>query len=87
LSIRRSIRHRPTPRGITPRRLIAAKTALRRERERFPLFADQVAEEQPTPDERIAHFDERLLNGDQGQRDLAAKHWRWARRQLADVSA
>ena len=53
----------------------------------MPLFADQVAAEQPTPAERIAYFDERLLDGNQGRRDLAAKHWRWARHQLAAVSA
>jgi hypothetical protein len=46
-----------------------------------------VAAEQPTPAERIAHFDERLLDQNQGRRDLAAKHWRWARRQLAGISA
>ena len=57
------------------------------ERERLPLFADQVAAEQPTPEERITHFDERLCGGNQGRRDLAAKHWRWARRQLTGVSA
>ena len=52
----------------------------------MPLFADQVAAEQPTPEERIAHFDEQLLDGIQSRRDLAAKHWRWARRQLAGIS-
>ena len=53
----------------------------------MPLFADQVATEQPTPEERIAQFDERLLDGNLGRRNLAAKHWRWARRQLAGISA
>ncbi|MBI2481282.1 MAG: hypothetical protein HYV60_22370 [Planctomycetia bacterium] len=53
----------------------------------MPLFADQVAAERPTPEERIVQFDDRLLDGHQGRRDLAAKQWRWARRQLAGVSA
>lgn len=46
-----------------------------------------MAAEQPTPEERIAYFDDRLLDQNQGRRDLAAKHWRWARRQLDEVTA
>ena len=76
-----------TPRGITPRRLSAAKRALQRQRERLPLFADQVAAEQGTPEERIEHFDQRQLEREQGHRDLAARHWRWGRYQLSQLSA
>lgn len=31
-------------------------------------------------------YDQRALGQDQGHRDLAARHWRWGRRQLAAVS-
>lgn len=53
---------------------------------KLPLFATQVAAEQPTPEQRIEHFDARLLNADQGHRDLAARHWRIGRQQLALLS-
>ena len=87
MSIRHSVRHRPEPRGITPRRLAAAKRAHQREVDRLPLFADQVAAEQGTPEERIERFDQDQLEHNQGRRDLAAKHWRWGRRQLSFLSA
>ncbi len=76
-----------TPRGITPRRLSAAKRALQKQRERLPLFADQVAAEQGTHEERTEHFDQRQLEREQGHRDLAARHWRWGRYQLSQLSA
>ena len=76
-----------TPRGITPRRLSAAKRALQRQRERLPLFSDQVAAEQGTPEERIEHFDQNQLEREKGHRDLAARHWRWGRHQLSQLSA
>ena len=69
-------------RGITPRRLAAAKRALQRERDRHALFADQVASEQPTAEERITKSDLGVIEYDQGHRDLAATHWRWGRMQL-----
>lgn len=47
------------PKGITPRRLSAAKNALKRQRDKHPLFADDIAKEQPTPEERILGFDAR----------------------------
>jgi hypothetical protein len=63
--------------------LAAAKRALKRERDKLVLFADEVAAEQPSPDERIEYFDRRVLRADQAMRNLTAKHWRWGRRQLA----
>lgn len=84
------IRHanisRLTPRGITPRRLAAAKRFLKRERDHLPLFADEVAAEQPTPEQRIEQADEDLLDYVQSHRDLAARHWKRARRWLSGVS-
>ena len=85
--MRYCVRYRPLPRGPTVRRLAAAKRALSREQERYALFADQVAAEQETPQERIDRFDQRVLNQDRGHRDLAAKQWRWGRRQLDAVPA
>lgn len=86
MALRHRVRHRPEPRGITPRRLAAARRALAKERKRLALFEDQVAAEQPTAEERIEHFDQKLLTSDQGHRDLAAKHWWWGRRQIAVLS-
>jgi len=45
LKIRHSVYGHLTPRGITPRRLAAAKSALRREREGLAYFADFVRRE------------------------------------------
>ena len=59
MPIRHRDRHRLQPRGITPRRLAAARRALAKERGRL---------------------------ADQGHRDLAARHWRFGRRQLANLS-
>lgn len=86
MKIRHTIRGWPTVPGITPRRLAASRRALHRERERLALFADQVAAEQETPEERIARFDLEFLEYDQGHRDLAAKYWRWARRKLSELA-
>ena len=88
--IRHGIRGRPALRGVTPRRLAAAKRALARERARYALFAVEVAAEQPSPEERITAADLAMLDYDQGHRDLAAKHWRWGRKQLSrypDIAA
>ena len=85
--MRHSVRYRPKPRGVTSRRLAAAKRALSRERDRYALFADELAANQETPEARIDRFDQRMLNQEQGHRDLAAKHWRWGRRQLDAVAS
>ena len=71
---------------MTSRRLAAARRALTRERDRYALFADEVAADQESPEQRIDRFDQRVLRQDQSHRDLAAKHWRWGRRQLELVS-
>lgn len=85
--MRHSLQGHMQPRGVTPRRLAAADRALRLERERLPLFADQVAIEQPTATERIQQIDAAQVEHWQSHRDLAAKHWRWGRRRLADHPA
>lgn len=85
--MRHSIQPRPTTREITPRRLAAAERALRLERERLPLFADQVAAEQPSAEERIKRIDAEHAGYWQSHRDLAASHWRWGRRILSEYPA
>ena len=82
--MRHEIRHRPTPRGVTPRRLQAAERALQREQDEFPLFSAEVASEQPSAEERVSHADQEMLTQDQGHRDLAARHWKWARNLLRE---
>ncbi len=85
-----TIRHRVPPRlelrASTSRRVAAAERALRRERERYPLFAGQVAEEQGTAEERIARIDHSMIAYDESHRDLAARHWRLGLRLLASVN-
>ena len=53
--------HKTKRRGITPRRLAAAKRALRKQRDKCPLFADQVAAIQPTPEQRIWDMDTQFV--------------------------
>lgn len=84
--MRHRIRGRVQVRGLTPQRIAAARRAFRRERVRLALFAEQVADEQPSPEERVYAFDLQQLKTDQQHRDLAAKHWRWGRRQLARLN-
>ena len=86
MSIRHSVTPRLAPRGVTAGRLAAARRALRRERDRLPLFAGQVAREQLTPAERIELIDNQLLDYDQAHRDLAAMHWRRGRLWLAGIA-
>jgi len=70
---------RSSPRPITTRRLSAAKRALQKERDNYPLFAEQVADEQPTPEERIRSHDEQNADHWQTIRDHRARVWRDAR--------
>jgi hypothetical protein len=83
---RHAVFGRIRPKGLTPLRIAAANRALARERNSLPLFAKQVASEQPTPEERIEHADITLLQYQHAHRDLAARHWRLARRMLANVA-
>ena len=82
MHIRHVKRGRLQVRGVTNRRLAAAKRGLAREREKLALFRDEVAVMQPTPEERIEYYDLRQLKAEQSMRDLEAKHWRWGRRTL-----
>lgn len=72
-------------RGATPRRLAAAKRALRRQADALPLFSEQIKDEQPTPEERIKSFDNSHAEFAQRLRDHDAKSWRKARVQLRSL--
>lgn len=71
---------RKRQRGIAPRHLAAAARAVKRERESWGLFADQVAIE--TPEERIARMDDTYKKWAQGIRRYEASQWLKARRAL-----
>ena len=87
MKIRHTLRSELQPRGITPRRLAASRRALKREQEELALFAGEVAAEQESPAERIEQIDADLATQDQGHRNLAARHWRWGRAVLREVSS
>lgn len=81
-----AVRHETMPRAnarkVTPRRLQAAARALQREQEDAPLFADAIAQEQPTPEERVRAIDAAQVAHWQRIRDFNAQTWRAARRIL-----
>ena len=78
---------RATARPLTKRRLAAAARALRREREECPLFADDIAEDQPNPEERVRTIDAAQAAYWQRIRDYNARTWRAARRILNSLPA
>ncbi len=67
-------------RGITPRRLAAAKRALKKQRAKCPLFADQIAARQPTPEERIWEMDIKFVLEWDKLRQATCKKWLELRR-------
>lgn len=81
-----SVRHETMPRAlsrpVTLRRVQAAVRALKREQEDCPLFADDIAAEQPTPEERVRLMDAEQVAYWQRIRDYNARTWRAARRIL-----
>jgi hypothetical protein len=86
-----AVRHETMPRAmarpLTERRLHAAERALARERDDCPLFADGIAEEQPTPEQRVRTIDAEQVAHWQRIRDHAARTWRAARRILGSLPA
>jgi hypothetical protein len=78
---------RATARPLTERRLHAARRALARERESCPLFADDIADEQPTPEQRVQAMDAQQVAHWQRIRDYNARTWRAARRILHSLPA
>lgn len=65
--------------GVTPQRLAAARKALQRQRDKSPLFADAIAAEQPTPEERIERIDAGRVANWLEDRKRQAGWWRKAR--------
>lgn len=85
--MRHQIQPRLVKRDVTRQRLAAAERHLRKERERFALFADEVASEQPTALARIESIDNAFLEWQQDQRRAEARRWREARRRLQELPA
>jgi len=52
----------------------------------LPLFAEEVAAEQETPEDRISRLDRDFLDYEARQRGLEARQWRIGRRLLHDVN-
>jgi ribosome modulation factor len=69
-------------RGVTPRRLAAARRALQNQQDKFPLLAVLIAEAQPTPEQRILNSDQKFICTFLEDRKRTAKGWREARKQL-----
>jgi len=67
-------------RGVTPRRLAAAKRALKKQRDKCPLFRDQVRARQPTPEQRIYDMDTKFVKEWDGLRLATCKQWLKLRR-------
>jgi len=63
----------------TPRKRAALRRKQRREREALPLFAEQIAEEQPSEDEEMAHRTVASAAQAARWRDDRAPQWRKAR--------
>jgi hypothetical protein len=83
-----SVRHDKFPRNerkpANPRRIASTKRTLKRQRDKLPLFADQVAAEQPSPEERIEKHEDFHAVYWQNLRDHEAKAWREGRKLLVE---
>lgn len=71
---------KPYAREITKRRIFCARRALQKQRDKIPLFADQL--NQPTPMERIVDFDKKCFSCFVRFRAMAAENWIEGRRLL-----
>lgn len=76
-----------TSRPITNARLKAAERALKRQANKFPLFADQIRAEQPTAQERLEQFTQSETDWRKRMRDFNAQQWREGRRLLRSLPA
>lgn len=66
--------------GITKRRLANSERRLKKERDKFPLLSDWIAESQPTAEERIKAIDSGTEEYFQRLRDSHAQSWRESRK-------
>jgi hypothetical protein len=78
--------YKAVAKGITPRRLAAAKRALQKQKDKYPLLSDWIAQQQPTPEERILKADESIIWQQQYWRDCSARCWRKWRARLYRLS-
>lgn len=79
----KSTRH---PFTDTPRKRAALRRRQRLEREALPLFAEQIAAEQPEEDDVMRLRALRWAVSEQRTRDARAARWREARRRLAAMT-
>ena len=80
MRFKRDIRH---DYGVTDRKRLAAARKQRQEREALPLFAEQIAAEQPSIDAVMAGRVDRWEAAQDAKRKRLADSWRAARRRLA----
>jgi hypothetical protein len=85
IKYRKELRLAEVVRGITPRRLGAARRALKREQDKFPLLAVLIAETQPTPEQRIKKSEELFIITFLKDRQRTAEKWREARKKLREL--
>lgn len=82
----RFIRYPRHPFTDSSRKRAALRRKQRLEREALPLFAEQIAEEQPGEDEVMQDRAIRWAESQQRTRDARAARWREARRRLAALT-
>src|SRR5215469_14058071 len=71
------------PYEITPRKLAAARRAVQRQKDRFPLFPELITHQ--TAEERLDAIAYGRAEWWQNMRDHQAKQWRRARKSLRDL--
>jgi hypothetical protein len=82
-----SLVFKKTRQAATPRKLKSAERRLLKEREKYPLLVDWIAEQQPTAQEKVnAHLDgwQRWC---QSTRNSTARQWREGRQLLRSLPA
>jgi len=67
----------------TPRKRAALARSQRLKRETLPLFAELIAEQQPSPDDEMSRRADVWPRSQQADRDRRAREWRRARTQIA----
>jgi hypothetical protein len=72
---------------ITPAHLKRSERALRKQQLSAPLFAEEIASTQPTPEERLKGIHKERSEFWQGLRDGRARQWRESRRILWHIDA
>ena len=76
-----------TRKPATPNKLKSAERRLKKEREKYPLLVDWIAEQQPTAQEKVdAHLDG-WQQWCQSIRNLTARQWREGRQLLRSFPA